>query len=177
MQPLQEQQESAGSTPSSNAESSPRSAIDQATYRDLVIFEERLRGNMTRLQKRKRKYEAFLVIHFVLLVYFFYMVFLEPSKLFSVHVFNTAALLGVAGSLVFFYRSGMYSEKILYAGEFIPHCNRALQSFNLQFVRQGQSGSLRFYRNIPEEIRQGFEHYRKHYYARKRARQAKMKAA
>lgn len=79
---------------------------------------------------------AFLVIHFVLLVYFFYMVFLEPSKvccsvscatvlqcclnmqkLFSVHVFNTAALLGVAGSLVFFYRSGMYSEKILYAGE------------------------------------------------------------
>lgn len=60
MQPLQEQQESAGSTPSSNAESSPRSAIDQATYRDLVIFEERLRGNMTRLQKRKRKYEGTL---------------------------------------------------------------------------------------------------------------------
>lgn len=29
-----------------------------ATYRDLVIFEERLRGNMTRLLKRKRKYES-----------------------------------------------------------------------------------------------------------------------
>lgn len=31
---------------------------NQATYRDLVIFEERLRGNMTRLLKRKRKYEC-----------------------------------------------------------------------------------------------------------------------
>lgn len=29
-----------------------------ATYRDLVIFEERLRGNMNRLLKRKRKYES-----------------------------------------------------------------------------------------------------------------------
>lgn len=29
-----------------------------ATYRDLVIFEERLRGNRNRLLKRKRKYES-----------------------------------------------------------------------------------------------------------------------
>lgn len=31
---------------------------NQTMYRDLVIFEERLRGNMTRLVKRKRKYES-----------------------------------------------------------------------------------------------------------------------
>jgi hypothetical protein len=30
----------------------------QATFRDLVIFEERLRGNMTRLLKRKKKYQG-----------------------------------------------------------------------------------------------------------------------
>jgi hypothetical protein len=34
------------------------SSNNTATYRDLVIFEERLRGNMTRLLKRKRKYES-----------------------------------------------------------------------------------------------------------------------
>lgn len=31
------------------------------------------------------------------------------------HLINTVALLAVAGGLVFFYRSGMYSEKIVYA--------------------------------------------------------------
>lgn len=42
-----------------NKDSRPRTPNNNtATYRDLVIFEERLRGNMTRLLKRKRKYES-----------------------------------------------------------------------------------------------------------------------
>jgi hypothetical protein len=36
----------------------PSTKYDQVTYRDLVIFEERLRGNMIRLRKRKRKFEG-----------------------------------------------------------------------------------------------------------------------
>ncbi|KAI7857431.1 Spo7-like protein-domain-containing protein [Circinella umbellata] len=158
-------------------QSTSRQALhaDQATYRDLVIFEERLRGNMTRLQRRKRKYEALLTGIIILLVYFFYVVFLAPSKDFIIHLLNTTALLVAAGSLVFIYRSGIYSEKIVFAGEFIPHCNRALRSFNLQFNRRGESGVLSFYRRIPLEIQQGFDAYRRQYYARKRARQAKQK--
>ncbi|KAF7732470.1 hypothetical protein EC973_003215 [Apophysomyces ossiformis] len=130
--------------------------MDQATYRDLVIFEERLRGNMNRLQQRKRKFEG--------------------SDAFVYHLLNTTALLIVAGSLVFFYRSGMYSEKIVYAAKFVPHCNRALQSFNLQFIQRGQSGELGFYSRIPQAFQDGFNAYRRQYYARKRARQAKMKS-
>ncbi|KAG2227810.1 hypothetical protein INT45_002048, partial [Circinella minor] len=143
-------------------QSTSRQALhaDQATYRDLVIFEERLRGNMTRLQRRKRKYEAKLVVFLID---------------FIIHLLNTTALLVAAGSLVFIYRSGIYSEKIVFAGEFIPHCNRALRSFNLQFNRRGESGVLSFYRRIPLEIQQGFDAYRRQYYARKRARQAKQK--
>lgn len=34
------------------------------------------------------------------------------------HLINTVALLSVAGGLVFFYRSGMYSEKIVYAQKY-----------------------------------------------------------
>jgi hypothetical protein len=59
-------------------ENEPRQ--NQATYRDLVIFEERLKGNMTRLLKRKRKYEALLVGLFVFLAYFFYEVFIDHRK-------------------------------------------------------------------------------------------------
>ncbi|KAI8971346.1 Spo7-like protein-domain-containing protein, partial [Pilobolus umbonatus] len=148
---------------------------DQATYRDLVIFEERIRGNMTRLLKRKRKYEALLVSLFILLAYFFYAVFVDPSKIFMVHLVNTVALLSVAGGLVFFYRSGMYAEKIVYAQKFVPHCNNALQAFNLQFTDEGTSSTLGFLSNIPKQFQDGFDAYRKQYQARKKARQVKVK--
>jgi hypothetical protein len=78
--------------------------MDTATYRDLVIFEERLRGNMRRLQRRKTKYEgkssasgdrisrivllnsyihallAILGLFVALSAYFAYAVFIHPSS-------------------------------------------------------------------------------------------------
>lgn len=75
--------------------------MDTATYRDLVIFEERLRGNMRRLQRRKTKYEgrlssscilcsdafshvchslAILGLFVTLGAYFAYAVFIHPSS-------------------------------------------------------------------------------------------------
>ncbi|KAI8977139.1 Spo7-like protein-domain-containing protein, partial [Mycotypha africana] len=145
-----------------------------ATYRDLVIFEERLRGNMARLRKRKRKYETLLISLFTSLIYFFYAVFIDPSKVFLIHLLNTVALLSIAGGLVFFYRSGLYSEKIVYAQKFVPHCNRALAAFNLEFNKK-RTGGLSFLSNIPQQFQEGFEQYRKQYHLRKKARQAKLK--
>ncbi|CAO3600431.1 unnamed protein product [Absidia cylindrospora] len=131
---------------------------------------------MIRLRRRKKKFEALLCCLLVLLGYFFYAVFVDPSKAFTNHLINTVTLLVVAGSLVFFYRSGMYSEKIMYAAKFVPHCNRALSSFNLQFNRQGESGELNFYPMIPKQLQDGFDRYRKQYQARKKARQQSSKA-
>lgn len=47
---------------------------NQTMYRDLVIFEERLRGNMSRLVKRKRKYESKTIL------LFFFCFFLKATK-------------------------------------------------------------------------------------------------
>ncbi|CAO3636703.1 unnamed protein product [Cunninghamella echinulata] len=127
---------------------------------------------MVRLRKRKRKFEALLGTLLIFLGYFFYAVFVDPSKAFFNHLLNTIALLVAAGCLVFFYRSGMYSEKIVYAAEFVPHCNKALKAFNLQFNRRGESGELNFYPSVPKQLQDGFDKYRKQYYARKKARQA-----
>ncbi|KAI8875835.1 hypothetical protein K501DRAFT_263171 [Backusella circina FSU 941] len=146
----------------------------QATFRDLVIFEERLRGNMTRLLKRKKKYQVLLVGLFLCLGYFFYAVFIDPSKVFMVHLMNTLALLSVAGGLVFFYKSGMYSEKIVYAQKFVPHCNQALRAFQLEFNHY-KSGKLSFLNKIPKQFQEGFESYRKQYHLRKKARLNKAK--
>jgi hypothetical protein len=108
------------------------------------------------------------------------------------HLLNTIALLSVAGGLVFFYRSGMYSEKIVFAQKlvdfvlncmqflfmylfrFVPHCNIALSSFNLEFNKE-QGGGLSFLTKIPKQFQDGFESYRKQYHSRKKARQAKLK--
>lgn len=57
---------------------------------------------------------------------------------------------------------------------FVPHCNIALSSFNLQFNKE-QGGGLSFLTKIPKQFQDGFESYRKQYHARKKARQAKLK--
>lgn len=56
---------------------------------------------------------------------------------------------------------------------FVPHCNNALQAFNLEFNR----GGLSFLQRIPRQFQEGFESYRKQYHQRKKARQAKLKKA
>jgi hypothetical protein len=58
---------------------------------------------------------------------------------------------------------------------FVPHCNNALQAFNLEFNKQG--GGLSFLSRIPKQFQEGFESYRKQYHQRKKARQAKLKKA
>ncbi|KAH8551071.1 Spo7-like protein-domain-containing protein [Umbelopsis sp. PMI_123] len=145
--------------------------MDTATYRDLVIFEERLRGNMRRLQRRKKKYEAILVLFVVLIAYFSYAVFIHPSSISLLVIFNKICLFGVVMLSFLFFWSGMYREKIVYAAKFVPHCNKALRSFNLHFNRDG-NGQLSFYKKIPKQFQEGFNAYRQHYYVRKKARKA-----
>lgn len=57
----------------------------------------------------------------------------------------------------------------------MPHCNNALQAFNLEYNKQG--GGLSFLSKIPKQFQDGFESYRKQYHQRKKARQAKLKKA
>ncbi|CAO3670784.1 unnamed protein product [Umbelopsis vinacea] len=150
--------------------------MDNATYRDLVIFEERLRGNMRRLQRRKKKYEAILVLFVVLIAYFAYAVFIHPSSISLLVIFNKLCLFGIVLLVFLFFWTGMYREKVVYAAKFVPHCNKALRSFNLHFNRD-DNGQLSFYKKIPKQFQEGFNSYRQHYYVRKKARKAAKAAA
>ncbi|KAK2461284.1 hypothetical protein APHAL10511_006811 [Amanita phalloides] len=129
---------------------------DPATYSDLLMFEERLKSNALILQRRKSRYQLFLlqllaVIAFLLLE----VVFLSPEESLLVIPYKlllqrvlprvytsgtqvvlppyiASGLLFVAiTTLVLFFASGMYSEKIAYANKYVPHANRALRSFNI----------------------------------------------
>lgn len=165
---------------------------DNATYRDLLLFEERLKTNAASLQRRKSRYQGalytchcrlrFLTMSFsvylfqllVVIVFLLSEVLLPPSSSLlaipynwtlqrllpnmygpdthvTLHPFFASGLLLVSvTTLVLFFASGMYSEKIAYANKwvishfrsvmqmltahrfrYVPHANRALRSFNM----------------------------------------------
>ncbi|GEM09749.1 hypothetical protein Rt10032_c09g3766 [Rhodotorula toruloides] len=85
------------------------------SFKDLLIFEERLKQNAERLQKQRRKYEAFLFSLVGVIVYLGYGVFVLPSIYSLVHYGNIAMLLVAVTTLILFFATGMYSEKIAYA--------------------------------------------------------------
>ncbi|GAA6064474.1 hypothetical protein JCM10212_001823 [Sporobolomyces blumeae] len=104
---------------------------NRESYKDLLIFEERLKQNAERLQKQRRKYQGFLFSLTSVIVYLAYLVFVQPSIYSLVHYSNVACLLVAATTLVLFFVTGMYSEKIAYAYKFVPQANRALRPFNI----------------------------------------------
>ncbi|KAL0946307.1 hypothetical protein HGRIS_012549 [Hohenbuehelia grisea] len=128
---------------------------DAATYRDLLLFEERLKSNAASLQHRKSRYQLFLAQLLLIIAFLLCEVLLPPHvsllaipyKLLlhmllpdlyppdapiTLHPAFASGLLFVSlTTLVLFFASGMYTEKIAYANKYVPHANRALRSFNM----------------------------------------------
>ncbi|KAI0357972.1 hypothetical protein OH77DRAFT_1519253 [Trametes cingulata] len=142
---------------------------DAATYRDLLLFEERLKTNAASLNRRKRRYQLFLLQLLIIIAFLLCEVLLQTNFLgvpykwvlrqvlpdiytedteVRVHPYFASGMLFVSvTTLVLFFASGMYSEKIGYANKYVapsvsltvrymrrryvPHANRALRNFNM----------------------------------------------
>ncbi|KIK29533.1 hypothetical protein PISMIDRAFT_89181 [Pisolithus microcarpus 441] len=126
---------------------------DPATYRDLLLFEERLKTNAASLQRRKSRYQLFLFNLIFAIVFLLSEVLLQTALLdipytyvlrsafpdvhgndqvIRLHPYIPSGLLFVAVTALFlFFASGMYAEKIAYANRYVPHANKALRSFNM----------------------------------------------
>ncbi|KAG6892618.1 hypothetical protein C0992_013211 [Termitomyces sp. T32_za158] len=112
---------------------------DVATFRDVLLFEERLKSNAMSLQRRKSRYQLFLVQLLVLIAFLLLEVLLPPqvsvlavpyrlamhrllphedTATLMVHPYFSTGLLFVSvTTLVLFFASGMYEEKISYANK------------------------------------------------------------
>lgn len=106
-------------------------AADAATFRDLLIFEERLKQNAARLQARKRKYELLLFgfVTFILLLSHF--VVSSPRSSAFLQYSLAAVLMICLTTLFLFFASGMHAERIRSANKFVPQANRSLRNFNM----------------------------------------------
>ncbi|KAI0340317.1 hypothetical protein BDW22DRAFT_1360251 [Trametopsis cervina] len=132
---------------------------DPNTYRDLLLFEERLKINAASLSRRKRRYQLFLTQLLLIIAFLLSEVLLQtdflsipyawllrrilpdiygPRVKVHVHPYFALGLLCVSvTTLALFFLSGLYSEKIGYANKYVPHANRALRNFNMYLnVRQ-----------------------------------------
>ncbi|KAF8717431.1 Spo7-like protein, partial [Rhizoctonia solani] len=116
------------------------------TFKDLLHFEERLKINAAMLKKRKRKYQVMspvnlIVPHFdnrarIPLIAWW----LDQPESTVPHITTPlnphpyiipGLWLVSVTTLVLFFASGLYSEKISYANRYVPQANRALRNFNL----------------------------------------------
>lgn len=128
---------------------------DVATYRDLLLFEERLKTTAASLQRRKSRYQLFLFQLLLVILFLLAEVLLPPdisllaipcklalrrllpnsyTEKTEVHVhpyFSSGLLLVSVTTLALFFASGTYADKISYANKYVPHANRALRSFNM----------------------------------------------
>ncbi|KAJ7231343.1 hypothetical protein C8J57DRAFT_1481016 [Mycena rebaudengoi] len=128
---------------------------DVATYRDLLLFEERLKTTAASLQRRKSRYQLFLLQLLAVIVFLLAEVLLPPHVSLiaipckvvlqcvlpsvytadtpvHIHPYVSSGLLFVSvTTLALFFASGTYTDKIAYANKYVPHANRALRSFNM----------------------------------------------
>lgn len=126
---------------------------ESVVYRDLLLFEERLKTNASILKRRKYRYQLFLIQHLLLTAFLALEVFLNTrfldvpvnvvlklifpedfgdGRTVDLHPYIAKTLLLVTiTTLALFFLSGLYEEKIAYANRYVPHANRALRNFNM----------------------------------------------
>ncbi|BEI93719.1 uncharacterized protein CcaverHIS019_0601780 [Cutaneotrichosporon cavernicola] len=106
-------------------------AADTGTYRDLLLFEERLKMNAEMLRRRRRRYRIFLwSVIAVLVVCAYCLLTRPPENIVSLRALQ-AALAVVGITLTLFFASGMHDDKIRYAHAYITHSNKALRPLNM----------------------------------------------
>ncbi|KAF9359919.1 hypothetical protein BGX34_008065 [Mortierella sp. NVP85] len=133
-------------------------------YRDLMMFEERLKQNMIRLKKRQQKYEAFLGSLVVVIAYCAFATFYHPSQTYYVHLLHKFFLLLSATTLFLFFATGMYSEKLGVS-------SKVLRVFNMHFNRDNRP-ELSFLRKVPKKFQEEFSAFKVDYFRRKSERRA-----
>ncbi|GJJ75345.1 hypothetical protein EMPS_07703 [Entomortierella parvispora] len=146
------------------------------TYRDLLIFEERLKLNLIRLKKSQQKYEAFLGVLVLVIAYCTFATFYRQSPNYYIHMLHKFFLLLSCTTLFLFVATGIYSQKLGYSSKFVPQCNRVLRIFNMHFNRDNQP-ELSFFRKVPRRFQEGFTAYKASYFRRRSEKRAAAAAA
>jgi hypothetical protein len=138
-------------------------------FRDLVIFEERIRQNYHSLSKiRKRHNMLFISILVCVIGFVLYWLFFDISNTspfiftFSTILFSTAFI-----TLLVLILLQMYSSKLAHAHKFERQIKKDLEIYNMSF--NPRTDCIAFSRRVPKRWQDLFFLYREEYFRRKMA--------
>ncbi|KAI9591032.1 hypothetical protein BDF19DRAFT_456656 [Syncephalis fuscata] len=134
--------------------------MENRQFRDLLVFEERLRQNATRLRGEQQRSEMLLGGLVLISAILGWFAMIRPSENAFIRIFVKCLLLASIISMLVL----CYSESMTQASRFLPQCNRALVSINLQLGAHG----LQFHRSVPRRLREGYAAFRDAYHQRRR---------
>ncbi|PKI82700.1 hypothetical protein MVES_003538 [Malassezia vespertilionis] len=130
---------------SSGVPGSPRTvdefppAANAAVFRDLLIFEERLKQNAARLGARKQKYQAFLYLLCTCILWAVYSLCYQPQDNVIIYYARLGLVSVCCTMVMLFFASGIYAGRITAANKFVPQANRSLRNFNMLLNRDTNS--------------------------------------
>jgi len=145
---------------------SPARQLQQRRYRDLHVFEQRLRANAARHQRRWYKYETAMIVLVVVVLVLGYFAWFSPREDPVLH----RALIALFFSAFFGTVYLAYSDPFIESSKFLAQCNRALGPFHLRMARiRGEDHRLLFHRSVPTRFQEGYAEFRYEYDQRRRA--------
>ncbi|EGF81308.1 hypothetical protein BATDEDRAFT_87558 [Batrachochytrium dendrobatidis JAM81] len=160
---------------------------NERSFRDLIMFEERLQSNMTRIRGATLRWKVFLVALLLTLfgsAYIFYnseIPVFEPST--DPHSgtqpqhtpWSALVFICSCSITLIFFASGMYKTKLLTQETFVARCNKTLKPFNMTF--QESSGKIVFSRKVPREFQDGMQEYRASFLRRREQSAARRRSS
>ncbi|KAI9176168.1 hypothetical protein H9P43_006533 [Blastocladiella emersonii ATCC 22665] len=132
-----------------------------SSARDLAVFEERLRSNVTYFRQRRRKYriaQAVLVAGLCIGLHGGFLADTSSSAPATRMTYYLRVLFAAcAALLVALQFRADYQRTMDQARMFAPRVNRVLHHFNVAFFRPGHGPELSFSKRIPIEVVHDFD--------------------
>ncbi|KAI8851295.1 hypothetical protein BC829DRAFT_387098 [Chytridium lagenaria] len=135
---------------------------EEKTFRDVMIFEERLRQNMIRLNRMRRRWELILASLVAMFAYFAYLTVYLPKREDPTNPYHLFGFILSSSILFIFFASGLYKAKLSTPAKFTSQCNRALKPYNVLFNRESK-GDISFLRKVPQSFQEGYKDFKKRF--------------
>jgi len=144
---------------------------DQVAFKDLLLFEDRLRHTLEKRRREQRLWEGLLLGLVGSMIYSSYHITwgdLHSKKQSADADFvgwswwrHFPLLLVSTLCLTWIFTTSIWRDKIVQPRKFVPQINRVLRSFNMQFNRPDHPSELAFLRRVPRRFQEGFTEARK----------------
>ncbi|KAI9347575.1 hypothetical protein BDR26DRAFT_46236 [Obelidium mucronatum] len=123
-------------------------------YKDLLIFEERLRWNANTHQANRRLWLAILLLLFLTFAFSGYLLTTPTTNALALYIFVASSVV-----LLLFFALGLYQSRLRDPRRFRPMLNKVLKHYCLEL--HAKNNDLVFSRKVNVGFAEGYSQYRR----------------